>query len=161
MILMSTTLINSYYAGAIAFTDIVGFILLFCVYTSVFKETDYTLNLEYANPYIGLEELYRNGTAIAPDLPPILMRPDISAQVYAHKPYELASRGERDHWSTIHRTLSPREPHLYVNSTVLLLCAFWITPDATRLHHRLAPSYNFIPLTLGWRTVDLFSRCLP
>ncbi|KAI0710871.1 hypothetical protein C8Q76DRAFT_738985 [Earliella scabrosa] len=85
---------------------------------TVFQDKNFAANLEYANPYIGLKELYDSGKVKPFKIDPILIRPRISAQVFVNEPDRLAPRGEHDYWSPTWGMLSPHEHHLYVTSKI-------------------------------------------
>ena len=86
------------------------------MYGTVFQDKDFAGTLEYANPYIGLKELYESGTVNSSKLDPILLRPRISAQVFVDQPDRLSPRGERDYWDQTWGLMSPNEKHLHVTS---------------------------------------------
>ncbi|KAI0739368.1 hypothetical protein C8Q80DRAFT_1111114 [Daedaleopsis nitida] len=84
------------------------------MFDTIFRDKDYTDKLEYANPYIGLKELYTSGKIHASKIQPILLRPQVSAQVFVHEPTRLAPRGEHDYNIPMQGMLSPNERHLHV-----------------------------------------------
>ncbi|KAH9914384.1 uncharacterized protein BXZ73DRAFT_81682 [Epithele typhae] len=102
----------------VALTDLIGIAYIAHAFRSVFQPTDYTSKLEFADPYVGLKELYSSGRIKSTPIDPILVRPRMSAQVFVDEPDRLAPRGERDYWSEQYGRLSPHERRLYVTPTV-------------------------------------------
>ncbi len=108
-------------AGAVllvACIDLLSLAYIWRMSGTVFQDKDFAANLEYADPYIGLTELYASGRVNASPIDPILIRPRVSAQVYVDRPDRLAPRGERDYWHATWGTLSPNERHLHVTPNV-------------------------------------------
>ena len=85
---------------------------------TVFQDKDFAANLEYADPYIGLPELYASGQVNSSLIDPILIRPRVSTQVFVDEPDKLAPRGERDYWHKTWGMLSPHERRLHVTPNV-------------------------------------------
>ncbi|TFK82242.1 hypothetical protein K466DRAFT_500655 [Polyporus arcularius HHB13444] len=94
------------------------------MFDTVFQDKDFALNLEYANPYIGLKELYESGKLNSSEIAPILIRPRVSAQVFVDQPDKLAPRGEHDYWDETWGMLSPNERRLHVTPKVHTVVQF-------------------------------------
>ncbi|KAI0755665.1 hypothetical protein C8Q74DRAFT_1320102 [Fomes fomentarius] len=108
----------------IAFIDIFALAYSIRMFNTVFQDRDFEVKLEYANPYIGLKELYELGKINSSKIDPILIRPRISAQVYLDEPDQLTPRGERDYWSAALGTLSPNERHLHIEPKIHTIVQF-------------------------------------
>ena len=107
--------------GAIVFvtlTDSVAILYLAHANATIFRDKDFASKLEYADPYIGLKEMYSNGRASNVKIDPIVLRPDISAQVFTQEPYKVAVRGEHDYWDEEGARLSPNERRVHVSPNV-------------------------------------------
>lgn len=109
----------------IVLTDIVALAYTAHMLNTVFQDKDYAAKLEFADPYIGLKTLYESGKINASKIDPILLRPQVSAQVFLDEPRKLAPRGEHDYWSPGLGTLSTNERHLHVTPEVSNLDAFY------------------------------------
>ena len=104
--------------AVVATIDLLAIVHVVRMFDTVFQDKDFAANLEYANPYIGLKELYDSGKVKPSKVDPILISPRLSGQVYVDEPDRLAPRGEHDYWSPMWGMLSPHEHHLYVTSKV-------------------------------------------
>lgn len=93
-----------------AFVAYVGYIFS----TVYFDDT----NLPLANPYIGLEDLYRQGRVQSPSLQPLLNQAHIAVQVFRNEPHRSASRGVRQVWQEGLGGISTIDRHLLVNDEV-------------------------------------------
>lgn len=100
--------------------DLMALIYVWRMSGTVFQDKNFAANLEYADPYIGLTELYTSGKVNSSPIDPILIRPRISAQVYVDEADRLTPRGERDYWHETWGMLSPHERHLHVTPNVSL-----------------------------------------
>ncbi|KAI0700813.1 hypothetical protein C8T65DRAFT_580024 [Cerioporus squamosus] len=105
-------------------TDLIALAYIARMFNSVFQDKDFASNLEYANPYIGLKELYESGKVNSSEIAPILMRPRVSAQVLVDEPDKLAPRGEHDYWHETWGMLSPNERYLHVTPNVHTIVQF-------------------------------------
>ena len=105
----------------VACVDLVALTFIWRMFGTVFQDKDFAGTLEYANPYIGLEELYQSGKVNSSHIEPIVIRPRISAQVFVEDPDRLAPRGEHDYWHETWGMLSPNERRLHVTPTVSAL----------------------------------------
>ncbi|TFK86959.1 hypothetical protein K466DRAFT_586786 [Polyporus arcularius HHB13444] len=83
-----------------------------------------TDELEFANPYHGLDALYRSGTIASSKIDPIQNIPRVVAQVFPGRPKELAPVGEHDLFNKAFGTLSPHEKHLQVSPSVHTIAQF-------------------------------------
>ena len=116
------------------------------MFGTVFQDKDFAGTLEYANPYIGLEELYQSGKVNSSYIEPIIIRPRISAQVFVEDPDRLAPRGEHDYWHETWGMLSPNERRLHVTPTVSALFArVCLQPPTLHSRCRSTPSFNTVP----------------
>ncbi|KAM5531441.1 hypothetical protein V8D89_014898 [Ganoderma adspersum] len=104
--------------------DLIALAYVWHMSGTVFQDKDFAANLEYADPYIGLAELYASGRVNSSPIDPILIRPRVSAQVYVDEPDKLAPRGERDYWHETWGMLSPHERHLHVTPNVHTIVQF-------------------------------------
>ena len=140
----------------VAFTDLVALAYVTHMYSTVFQDKDFASNLEYANPYIGLKELYESGKVESSEIAPILIRPRVSAQIFADEPNKLTPRGEHDYWDDTWGMLSPNERHLHVTPNV----SATIYDDALRYSSsssdqlcRYIPLFSSVLSTSAWKTV--------
>ncbi|KAH9914376.1 uncharacterized protein BXZ73DRAFT_106618 [Epithele typhae] len=108
----------------ICFTDVVGFLYLVRSFATVYQDPHYATNLEYADSYIGLKELYASGRINSSAIDPIFVRPRVSAQVYEDDPDNLTPLGERDYWRDGFGRASPHERRLYVTPTTRTVVQF-------------------------------------
>ncbi|KAI1784832.1 hypothetical protein LXA43DRAFT_1121146 [Ganoderma leucocontextum] len=108
----------------VACIDLLSLAYVYHMSGIVFQDKDFAANLEYADPYIGLTELYASGKVNSSTIEPILIRPRVSAQVYVDEPDKLAPRGERDYWHETWGTLSPNERHLHVTPNAHTIVQF-------------------------------------
>ncbi|RDX40722.1 hypothetical protein OH76DRAFT_308685 [Lentinus brumalis] len=108
----------------VACTDLIALAYVARMFGTVFQDKDFALNLEYANPYIGLKELYESGKLNSSEIAPILIRPRVSAQVFVDQPDKLAPRGEHDYWDETWGMLSPNERRLHVTPKVHTIVQF-------------------------------------
>ncbi|TFK82237.1 hypothetical protein K466DRAFT_578243 [Polyporus arcularius HHB13444] len=108
----------------VACTDLIALAYVARMFGTVFQDKDFALNLEYANPYIGLKELYELGMVNLSQIAPILIRPRVSAQVFVDQPDKLAPRGEHDYWDETWGMLSPNERRLHVTPNVHTIVQF-------------------------------------
>lgn len=106
----------------IAATDLAAVAYTARLARTVFAPKDFAARLEYASPYIGLDELYASGQVNASVLEPITIRPRIAAQVFVQEPDRPAPRGEHDYWHETYGRMSPNERRLRVSPDVSLLC---------------------------------------
>ncbi|PIL34475.1 hypothetical protein GSI_03252 [Ganoderma sinense ZZ0214-1] len=105
--------------------DLLALAYVWRISGTVFQDKDFAAaTLEYADPYIGLTELYASGKVNSSPIDPILVRPRVSAQVYVDQPTKLAPRGERDYWHETWGMLSPNERHLHVTPNVHTIVQF-------------------------------------
>ena len=104
--------------AVVTLTDVLALAYTARMFDTVFQDRDIEATLEYANPYIGLKELYESGKVNSSKIDPILSRPRISAQVFLDQPSRLAPRGEHDYYSPTWGTMSPQERHTRVTPTV-------------------------------------------
>ncbi|GJE92370.1 hypothetical protein PsYK624_085240 [Phanerochaete sordida] len=81
-------------------------------------------DLEFADPYIGLDDLYRSGLVHSPSIPPIVLAPRVCAPVFRDQPDRLTPVGTHDMWSDTWGTTSPNERHLHVNATTNTVIQF-------------------------------------
>ncbi|KAI0370714.1 hypothetical protein BV20DRAFT_238967 [Pilatotrama ljubarskyi] len=102
----------------IALTDFLALAYVAHLSRTVFQDKDFTANLEYASPYIGLKELYESGAVNASKIDPITIRPRVSAQVFVDEPDRLPPRGEHDYWHDRYGMMSPNERRLRVTPNV-------------------------------------------
>lgn len=102
----------------VACIDLIALAYIWHMSRTVFQDKSFAENLEYADPYIGLTELYASGKVNSSPIDPILIRPRVSAKVYVNSPDKLAPRGERDYWHETWGMLSPNERHLHVTPNV-------------------------------------------
>lgn len=77
-----------------------------------------TDELEFANPYHGLDTLYSSGKIKPSKIDPIQNIPRVVAQVFPDRPRELAPVGQHDLFNKVFGTLSPHEKHLHVSPDV-------------------------------------------
>ena len=98
--------------------DLVAIIFVCRMFDTVFEDRGNLAGLKFADPYIGLKELYESGQVVSSNIDPIINRPRLSAQVYVNEPDKPAPRGERDHWIDGWGTLSPHERRLHVTPEV-------------------------------------------
>ncbi|EMD31803.1 hypothetical protein CERSUDRAFT_88672, partial [Gelatoporia subvermispora B] len=105
-------------------TDVFAFIktshMFRTVYPDRFLEDS---RLEIANPYVGLEDLYRSGKANASRIEPILNTPRVITQVYRDRPDGPAPIGEHDFLNQ-YGTLAPNEKHLHVDPATHTIAQF-------------------------------------
>ncbi|OCH86030.1 hypothetical protein OBBRIDRAFT_738779 [Obba rivulosa] len=107
-----------------AVSDIVALLYISHIFDSVFPDPLVeNSKLEIANQYIGLEDLYKSGTANASKLNPILIEPRTIAQVFRDKPNQLAPLGEHEHMTEL-GTIAPREQHLYIDANTHTIAQF-------------------------------------
>ncbi|OCH85540.1 hypothetical protein OBBRIDRAFT_784745 [Obba rivulosa] len=79
--------------------------------------------LEIANQYIGLADLYASGKFNASTIAPILVEPRAVGQVYRDHPDQLALIHAHEHITQL-GTVSPREQHLLVNPNTHTIAQF-------------------------------------
>ncbi|CDO69750.1 hypothetical protein BN946_scf184697.g22 [Trametes cinnabarina] len=108
----------------IACTDLVALFYVGYLSRTVFQDKDFAAHLEYASPYIGLDELYASGKVNASKIEPLEIRPRISAQVFVKEPDRLAPRGERDYWHKTYGRMSPHELRLHVTPDIRTVAQF-------------------------------------
>lgn len=101
----------------IVISDVITLAYMWRMFRTVYRTTD-KLDLEFANPYIGLADLYKSGTVNSSKVDPIIIQPRVSAPVYRDRPDRLTPLGERDTYDHIWGTTSPNERHLDVNPNV-------------------------------------------
>ncbi|OSC98581.1 hypothetical protein PYCCODRAFT_1439091 [Trametes coccinea BRFM310] len=102
----------------IACTDLGALLYVGYLSRTVFQDKNFAANLEYASPYIGLDELYASGKVNASKVDPITIRPRISAQVFVNEPGRLAPIGERDYWHKTYGRMSTHERRLQVTPEI-------------------------------------------
>ena len=71
--------------------------------------------LDFANPYYGLDTLYGSGQMKSSKIDPIQNIPRVVAQVFPDRPKELAPVGEHDLFNKVFRMVSPHKKHLSVS----------------------------------------------
>ncbi|RPD54569.1 hypothetical protein L226DRAFT_575131 [Lentinus tigrinus ALCF2SS1-7] len=108
----------------VACTDLFALAYIAHMFGTVFQDKDFASHLEYANPYIGLKELYESGKVKSSDISPILIRPRVSAQVFIDQPNKFTPRGEHDYWDETWGMLSPNERHLHVTPNIHTIVQF-------------------------------------
>ncbi|EJF62013.1 hypothetical protein DICSQDRAFT_136127 [Dichomitus squalens LYAD-421 SS1] len=104
-------------------TDGIALFYMSRIMKTVFADLG-TDELEFANPYHGLETLYRSGKINASKIDPIQNLPRVVAQVFPDRPKELAPIGEHDLFNKVFGTLSPHEKHLHVSPNVHTIAQF-------------------------------------
>ncbi|OBZ73325.1 hypothetical protein A0H81_06838 [Grifola frondosa] len=107
----------------ITVTDILSLLYVRHVFATVYSDSN-TAELEFANPYIGLAELYKYGGINASRIDPILNRPRVVAQVFRDRPMELAPLGEHDWFDPSYGTITPNEKHLKVDQNTHTIAQF-------------------------------------
>ncbi|RPD54575.1 hypothetical protein L226DRAFT_260610 [Lentinus tigrinus ALCF2SS1-7] len=108
----------------VACVDLFALAYIAHMFRTVFEDKDFASNLNYANPYIGLKELYESGTVNSSEIAPVLIRPRVSAQVFVDQPNKLAPRGEHDYWDETWGMFYPDEKHLHVTPNVHTIVQF-------------------------------------
>ncbi|RPD52401.1 hypothetical protein L226DRAFT_259130 [Lentinus tigrinus ALCF2SS1-7] len=107
----------------VAATDAVTLLYISRIMDTVYADLS-TDELEFANPYHGLDALYRSGTIESSKIDPIQNIPRVVAQVFPGRPKELAPVGEHDLFNKAFGTLSPHEKHLQVSPDVHTIAQF-------------------------------------
>ncbi|OJT11907.1 hypothetical protein TRAPUB_11553 [Trametes pubescens] len=108
----------------IAATDLAAVAYTARLARTVFAPKDFAARLEYASPYIGLDELYASGQVNSSVLEPITIRPRIAAQVFVREPDRPAPRGEHDYWHETYGRMSPNERRLRISPDVHTIIQF-------------------------------------
>ena len=98
--------------------DILALTYTYHLLGTVHQDRYFASTLEYANPYIGLEELYQSGRVQPSTLEPILVQPRVASQIYVDDLDKVAPRGEHDYWSESWGTMSSNERHVFVTPQV-------------------------------------------
>lgn len=98
-------------------TDVVALLCMSHIMNNVYADLS-TDELEFANPYRGLDALYSSGTIQSSKIEPIQNIPRVVAQVFPYEPKRLAPVGEHDLFNKMFGTLSPHEKHLQVTPNV-------------------------------------------
>lgn len=98
-------------------TDLIALLYMSRIMNNVYADVSAN-DLEFASPYIGLDELYRSGSVNSSKIDPIINTPRVVAQVFSNRPTELAPVGEHDLFQKAFGTLSPHEKHLLVDQNV-------------------------------------------
>ncbi|KAI0923925.1 hypothetical protein AcW1_006740 [Taiwanofungus camphoratus] len=83
-------------------------------------------SLELANPYIGLDDLYKSGIVNASKIGPILNMPRVATQIYYDRQNEPAPSGEHD-YLTEYGTMTPHKKHLRVDKKTHTIVQFRAT----------------------------------
>ncbi|KAI0728392.1 hypothetical protein C8Q72DRAFT_974095 [Fomitopsis betulina] len=98
----------------------------FIVYIAYIFSTVYfdDTNLPLVNPYIGLEDLYRQGRVKPPHLPPLLNQPHVAMQVSHTEPHKPASIGVHQVWQTDLGGISTIDRHLLVDNKTSTIVQF-------------------------------------
>lgn len=128
----------------------------FIVYIAYIFSTVYfdDTNLPLVNPYIGLEDLYRQGRVKPPHLPPLLNQPHVAMQVSHTEPHKPASIGVHQVWQTDLGGISTIDRHLLVDNKVSVLTPP-VRGSVLNPRKRLARLFNFVQWTSGWRNAHL------
>ncbi len=103
----------------VAATDGIALFYMSRIMNTVYADLG-TDDLEFANPYHGLDALYSSGTINSSKIEPMQNIPRVVAQVFSDRPKELAPVGEHDLFNKVFGTLSPHEKHLHVSPSVSL-----------------------------------------
>ncbi|KAI0057084.1 hypothetical protein BV25DRAFT_1813035, partial [Artomyces pyxidatus] len=82
-----------------------------------------TADLPFANPYVGLDELYRSGDANSTTVGSILTKPRVVAQLFPDEPAKHAPIGEHERFGG-YGMLTPREQHFQVDRRTRSLFQF-------------------------------------
>ena len=98
-------------------TDAITLLYMSRIMDTVYADLS-TDDLEFANPYHGLDALYSSGTIESSKIDPIQNIPRVIAQVFPDQPKDLAPVGEHDMFNKVFGTLSPHEKHLQVSPSV-------------------------------------------
>ena len=98
-------------------TDAITLLYMSRIMDTVYADLS-TDELEFANPYHGLDALYSSGTIESSKIEPIQNIPRVVAQVFPNQPKRLAPVGEHDMFNKVFGTLSPHEKHLQVSPSV-------------------------------------------
>ena len=101
----------------VVISDVATLAYMWRMFHTVYRTTD-KQDLEFADPYIGLADLYASGKVNSSGIDPILVQPRVSAPVFRDRPNEMTPLGERDAWDNVWGTTSPNERHLQVNQNV-------------------------------------------
>ncbi|KAM5545841.1 hypothetical protein V8D89_000879 [Ganoderma adspersum] len=101
----------------IAATDGIALFYMSRIMNTVYADLS-TDELDFANPYHGLDTLYSSGQINSSKIGPIQNIPRVVAQVFPDRPKELAPVGEHDLFNKVFGTLSPHEKHLSVSPSV-------------------------------------------
>ncbi|KAH9943880.1 hypothetical protein B0H21DRAFT_471993 [Amylocystis lapponica] len=107
--------------AVVAVMDLFAIVIAYRIFRTSCTKVDMA-NLEFANPYTGLAELYSSGYANASEISPILNKPRFTAQVFRSSPDKPAPIGEDDVWG-VHGLLAPNERHLRVDPDVRVALA--------------------------------------
>ncbi|KAL6306347.1 hypothetical protein BKA93DRAFT_153763 [Sparassis latifolia] len=109
----------------VAAVDILSVIYISHIFQTYYADENAGLNeLEFANPNVGLDALYKSGIVNASRIEPILNTPRLVAQVYHDHPSRLAPTGEHEYYSAWFGTLSPHERHLQVDPNTHTIVQF-------------------------------------
>ncbi|KAI0710797.1 hypothetical protein C8Q76DRAFT_624025 [Earliella scabrosa] len=101
----------------VAATDGIALVCMSRIMRTVYADLG-TDELEFANPYHGLDALYSSGIVNSSKIEPMQNVPRVVAQVFPDRPAELAPLGEHDMFNKVFGTLSPHEKHLHVGPGV-------------------------------------------
>ncbi|KAI0041331.1 hypothetical protein FA95DRAFT_1501645, partial [Auriscalpium vulgare] len=80
-------------------------------------------DLDMANPYVGLDELYASGIVNASKIDPVLTKARVTATVYSDRPGEMAPIGEHDVFGK-YGYLTAREQHFHVDAKTHSIAQF-------------------------------------
>ncbi len=104
----------------VAATDGIALLYMSRIMDTVYADLS-TDELDFANPYHGLDTLYSSGKINSSKIDPVQNVPRVVAQVFPDRPKELAPVGEHDLFNKVFGTLSPHEKHLHVSPNVRAL----------------------------------------
>jgi len=108
----------------ISATDIIFLLYIAYVFRTSYVDSNMdTTGLQFANPYVGLDRLYKSGVVKPSVIAPILNKPRVAAQVFRDFPEKLAPVGEHDVYG-IYGLLSPNERHLQVDHNTHTIVQF-------------------------------------
>ncbi|KAF9809791.1 hypothetical protein IEO21_07266 [Rhodonia placenta] len=115
---------SSWVSRVVCLLILVDLAVYLYIFRSLLVLSDDVLNdLEFRNPYIGLNELYASGRVNASRYEPIVNEPRIATQISSVEPDKVFPEDEH-RWLSTAGTMSPLDRHLHVSSNVHTILQF-------------------------------------
>jgi len=98
----------------VSVTDVLALVWIANIFRTHYADQDFS-SLEFGNPYVGLDSLYKGGNVNTSTIEPFVRKPRIAGQVFPGNQDKLAPAGAHDAWWDEFGTFGTNERHFQVD----------------------------------------------